>query len=152
MSLLLAACALPVAAESEAAPVSQQVVLQPDRELQDTSELLLAVTVIEQRLNAAGIIARVDLGFDAFTQLHLVSFSIRADQHDAFGEFTESNVGRRLAIVLDGVVLTAPVLQGRITGEGQITGLETLEEATRLASLLHGGALPFALKLVPNAP
>lgn len=60
-----------------------------------------------------------------------------------FGELTEANVGRRLAIVLDGNVHSAPVIRERIPGgQAQITGGFTPEEARDLAIVLRAGALP----------
>ena len=60
-----------------------------------------------------------------------------------FAEVTEASVGRRLAIVLDGNVHSAPVIRERIpSGQAQITGGFTTEEATDLAIVLRAGALP----------
>ena len=63
-----------------------------------------------------------------------------------FGQFTQENVGRPFAIVLDGKVLTAPVIQTPILGgRGQITGNFTVEQANDLAVLLRAGMLPVRL-------
>src|SRR5262249_55096892 len=60
-----------------------------------------------------------------------------------FGQATSANVGRNLAIVLDGVVESAPVIREPITGgRGQITGRFTFTEAQDLANVLRNGALP----------
>jgi preprotein translocase subunit SecD len=60
-----------------------------------------------------------------------------------FSELTEQNVGKRLAIVLDGNVHSAPVIRERIpSGQAQITGGFTAEEARDLAIVLRAGALP----------
>ena len=60
-----------------------------------------------------------------------------------FGEITEANVGRRLAIVLDGVLSSAPRINERIPGgRAVITGQFTVEEARDLAIVLRAGALP----------
>ena len=60
--------------------------------------------------------------------------------------YTAENIGRRFAIVLDGKVLTAPVIQSAILdGTGQITGSFTVEEVTKLAIQLRSGALPAPL-------
>jgi preprotein translocase subunit SecD len=60
-----------------------------------------------------------------------------------FAEVTEASVGRRLAIVLDGNVHSAPVIRERIpSGQAQITGGFTTDEATDLAIVLRAGALP----------
>ena len=66
-----------------------------------------------------------------------------------FGQVTTENVGRPFAIVLDGKVISAPVIRSPITGgTGQITGNFTLDEASSLAILLRAGALPAKLTVV----
>jgi len=77
----------------------------------------------------------------------VVVFGIRPADVQAFGNFTGSNVGRRMAIVLDGRIVTAPTLQSRISDSGQITGIDTLEEATDIAVVLRSGSLPISLKV-----
>ena len=68
-----------------------------------------------------------------------------------FGRITGENVKRRLAIILDGVVRSAPVIQERIGGgRAQITGSYTSEEAHDLAIVLRAGALPATVKIVQN--
>ncbi|MCY3973522.1 MAG: protein translocase subunit SecD [Candidatus Dadabacteria bacterium] len=71
-----------------------------------------------------------------------VSFSFSSQGAEKFGRLTEENIGNRLAIVLDGVVKSAPVIQSRISFEGQITGSFTQDEARDLALILRSGALP----------
>ena len=71
-----------------------------------------------------------------------VSFRLTREGARAFGQLTGSNLRRRLAIVLDGVVQSAPVIQSRITDRGQITGQFTRQEAGDLAVVLRAGALP----------
>jgi preprotein translocase subunit SecD len=66
-----------------------------------------------------------------------------------FGDLTEKNVGRRLAIVLDGNVHSAPVIRERIpSGQAQITGGFTAEEARDLAIILRAGALPAPVEIL----
>lgn len=63
-----------------------------------------------------------------------------------FSKITGENVGRRLAILLDGKIQSAPVIQERIpSGQAQITGNFTVGEATDLAIILRAGALPAPL-------
>ena len=63
-----------------------------------------------------------------------------------FGKLTEKNIGRQLAVNLDGVVHTAPVIQSAIYGVCQITGSFTEEQASELASVLKAGSLPAEVK------
>ncbi|RKZ02157.1 MAG: protein translocase subunit SecD [Candidatus Hydrothermota bacterium] len=66
-----------------------------------------------------------------------------------FAAVTGANVGRRLAIVLDNLVQSAPVIQERIPGgRARITGFESLDEAKELAIVLRAGALPAPVKIV----
>lgn len=74
-----------------------------------------------------------------------VLFEIRAESARAFGDFTGGNVGRRMAIVLDDRIQTAPTLNSRISDSGQITGIPSLEEAADIALVLRSGSLPISL-------
>ncbi len=68
-----------------------------------------------------------------------------------FEQITATNVGRRLAIVLDNVVRSAPVIREKISGgSAQITGGFTMEEASDLALVLRAGALPAPVKILQN--
>ncbi|GGA53254.1 protein translocase subunit SecD [Pelagibacterium lentulum] len=79
----------------------------------------------------------------------VVTFRFNTQGAITFGEITSQNVGRRFAIVLDGQVITAPVIQQPITGgSGQISGNFTPESASDLAVLLRAGALPATLDVV----
>ena len=76
-----------------------------------------------------------------------VRFGIKREFAGQFGDFTSSNMGRRMAIVLDDGVQSAPTLQGRISDSGQISGDFTLEEASDLALVLRSGSLPITLQI-----
>lgn len=68
-----------------------------------------------------------------------------------FDKATADNVGRQIAIVLDGVVISAPVVQERITGgNAQISGRFSAAESSRLAIMLRAGALPIAVEVIEN--
>jgi preprotein translocase subunit SecD len=72
-----------------------------------------------------------------------VSFRFNPAGARAFGLYTAENIGNPFAIVLDGEVISAPVIQAHIAGgSGIITGRFTVEESTHLAILLRAGALP----------
>ncbi|MEE9253020.1 MAG: protein translocase subunit SecD [Thermodesulfobacteriota bacterium] len=71
-----------------------------------------------------------------------VGFNFKAGCASKFGDLTENNKGKRLAIVLDGVVKSAPNIRDRITTSGIITGVFTPEEARDLSLVLRSGALP----------
>ena len=78
-----------------------------------------------------------------------VNLEFEPDGAKTFAEVTAANVGRRIAILLDGRVLQAPVVKEPIpNGRAQITGYESLEEAHNIAILLRSGALPVKLEVM----
>ncbi len=86
-------------------------------------------------------------GFDS-SMMPDVNLTLNAEGTKKFARLTAENVGRRLAIVLDGKVKSAPVIREPIaTGNAQITGRFTVEEARDLALVLRAGALPCPLHL-----
>jgi preprotein translocase subunit SecD len=76
-----------------------------------------------------------------------ISFSLNSDGAQRFGVITEQNIGKLLAIILDGRIQSAPRLDGRITDQGQITGGFTVKEAEDLALKLRSGALPASITI-----
>lgn len=88
--------------------------------------------------------------FDQFGR-PVVSLKFNPQGTKLFDEATAQNVGRQIAIVLDGVVVSAPVVQERIrSGEAQISGSFTEAEAKRLAIMLRAGALPVGVEVLEN--
>jgi len=80
-----------------------------------------------------------------------VSLDLTGRGGKVFANLTEKNVGRRMAIVLDGVVRSAPVIRERILGgSAQISGSFTHEEASDLAIVLRVGALPAPVDIIQN--
>lgn len=68
---------------------------------------------------------------------------------DLFSKITKENIGKQMAIVLDGTVITAPTIQGEIIGgRAQITGQYSIQEANALVRSLKYGALPVAIDLI----
>jgi preprotein translocase subunit SecD len=74
-----------------------------------------------------------------------VSFTLTSEGGRKFGNVTGSNVGRDLAIILDGRVQSAPRIESRITTDGRITGNFTEQEVQNLSLILRSGALPASL-------
>lgn len=78
-----------------------------------------------------------------------VNFRFNTTGARKFGDYTAENIGNPFAIVLDGEVISAPVIQSHIPGgSGIITGNFTVEESTNLAVLLRAGALPAGLEFL----
>jgi preprotein translocase subunit SecD len=75
-----------------------------------------------------------------------INFSLNAPATDRFARETGRNIGRQLAIVLDGTVYSAPVIQSKLGSDNRITGRFTTQEADELSKILKAGALPATLK------
>lgn len=79
----------------------------------------------------------------------VVNFKLDHNGARRFADMTRDNIGRPLAIVLDGKVITAPVIRSVIGGgSGEISGSFTVKEASELALLLRAGALPIPLHVM----
>ncbi len=78
----------------------------------------------------------------------MVELTLKGRGPKEFARITGANIGKQMAIVLDGAVFSAPVIQGRIAGgKASITGLEGIEEARQLAIVLRAGALPAPMNI-----
>ena len=87
--------------------------------------------------------------FDSRTNEPIIDFGFNNAGARRFGKFTQDNVGKPFAIVLDDKVISAPVIREPILGgRGQISGSFTPETATQLAIQLRSGALPAKLTIV----
>jgi preprotein translocase subunit SecD len=75
-----------------------------------------------------------------------VHFTLSTEAARRFGPFTEANVGRPMAIVLEHRVQSAPIIQSRIDDSGRITGRFTQQDSHDLALVLRAGALPASIK------
>ncbi|WP_048645557.1 protein translocase subunit SecD [Nitratireductor soli] len=105
---------------------------------------------IEDRVALSGErLSDARAGFDQQTNAPIVLFRFDTAGARQFAKITTENVGRPFAIVLDGKVLSAPVIQQPITGgSGQISGNFSVAEASDLAALLRAGALPAPLTVI----
>lgn len=74
-----------------------------------------------------------------------VAFTLTSEGASKFGRVTGENIGRQLAIILDGRVQSAPQIQSRISNDGRISGNFTQEEVTDLSIKLRSGSLPATL-------
>ena len=86
---------------------------------------------------------------DSQTNETVVSFTLDRVGAKRFGKATSTGIGKQLAIVLDGKIISAPVIRDTIaSGSGQISGGFTFQSATDLALLLRSGALPAPLNII----
>lgn len=77
-----------------------------------------------------------------------ISFELDPEASTLFAEFTGANIGQPLAIVIDGEIVSVPIIQAAIFGSGVISGTFTEAEAESLAAVLRSEVLPLPLALV----
>lgn len=91
--------------------------------------------------------ARVE--FSRQTGEPIIALQFNKQGAEKFEKLTEKNIGKPLAIVLDGQIITSPIVQQKITGgNAVITGNFSLEQAKKLTVQLNSGALPVPLQIV----
>lgn len=94
-------------------------------------------------------LTEADVAFDRNTGKPAVSIEFSKEGGEKFANLTEKNIGRPLVILLDDQIVSAPMVQEKITGgSAQITGDFSLDEAKNLAVQLNAGALPVSVSLV----
>jgi preprotein translocase subunit SecD len=90
---------------------------------------------------------RASLEFDPNTGAPIVSLYFNDEGKQIFADLTQKNIGKRIAIFLDGEMISAPTVQSAITdGRAIITNMGTVEEAKMLVTNLNSGALPVPIK------
>jgi protein-export membrane protein SecD len=126
------------------------VVMKEDRRLPDGSQIPRQYVVRDQpeRGLTGKFIKRASATRHQFTNEPEINFEFNPEGTKLFGEVTEANVDRQLAIVLDGVIYSAPIIKTAILGgSGVISGNFDVREASELASLL-ADPLQTPLKIV----
>src|SRR5262249_3073827 len=126
-----------------ALPPGDEILYQRRVDKETREERKIPFVVQKKALLTGRDLATARVSIDQNTGEPYVSVEFNSAGAKAFAELTEANVGKRLAIVLDGNVHSAPVIRERIpSGRAQITGGFTTQEATDLAIVLRAGALP----------
>ncbi len=96
-----------------------------------------------------GVITNAQATIDPETSAPLVTMEMNSQGAADWARITGANIGKRCAIILDGVVYSAPVIQNKIPGgRSQITGSGDLKEAQLLAIVLKAGALPAPVNII----
>jgi len=109
--------------------------------LEDAKNPAIKYLVREIPILDGSMLTDASMGFDQNNR-PLINFKLNAEGAEIFGDFTGRSVGKRLAVVLDGKVYSAPNINERIGGgAGQISGNYTVMEAKDLAIALRSGAL-----------
>ncbi|MBN2406763.1 MAG: protein translocase subunit SecD [Elusimicrobia bacterium] len=117
--------------------------------LEDRNDQRYVVKKEAELTGAALKTAKVSMGGD-FNRPH-ISFTLKKEAADKFARVTEMNIEKRLAIVLDGVIQSAPVIKSRIPdGQGIIEGNFNMQTARDLAIILRAGALPAPVEIIEN--
>jgi len=106
--------------------------------------------LVEQKILMTGqFLKQAFIQYDPMTNTPNVAFAFNDEGAALFGEITSRNVNRKLAIILDGIVQSAPVIRTAITGgHGVIEGRFTMDEAKDLAVVLNAGALPTEVRII----
>ncbi len=109
-----------------------------------TNQLLLS----KESLLTGDHLTNASVGFDQYGQ-PIVQLQFDKDGGKIFDQLTFQNIGKQLAIVLDGKIHSAPVIRDRIpNGQAQISGSFTAQEASDLALVLRAGALPAPVHII----
>lgn len=140
--------ATPVAtpsAVSTTTPSASETPVVPTPQASSSSETKVYHTVLTgAALDPARILVRQDQ-----VGKFVIEFALKPEAKNLFAEYTSTHIGQILAIVLDGRVISTPMIQSAITdGAGIITGNFTEESANALAIQLRYGALPIPVKIV----
>jgi len=120
------------------------------KKIEEGDEQALAMDpYFESTLLTGRYLKKAQLAFDQTTNQPYVALEFDKQGGEIFGELTKNNIGKTLAIYLDGAPISIPRVQEEITGgKAQITGEFTLVEAKQLAQRLNAGALPVPINLI----
>jgi preprotein translocase subunit SecD len=123
-------------------PDDQQIVLSETRGGKQSEALL----VPKKAVLKGDMLEDARMEFDRRNR-PIITFQWNSEGARVFRDFTGANIGHRLAAIIDGKVVTAPVIQSKIGRRGEITGDFTRDEANNTAIQLRSGALPIPLVL-----
>ncbi len=128
---------------SEDEAISYGDVILPDSRNPKIKHIVKSVPILD-----GSMLTDAKVGFSNMNQ-PVINFTLNSEGAKIFGDFTAKNVGNHLAIVLDNIVYSAPVIRERIGGgSGQISGGFTVKEAHDVAIALRSGALLAPVKLL----
>jgi preprotein translocase subunit SecD len=131
-------------------PEGSELVYQRRVDKQSKEERRVPYVVQKRALLTGGELTRADVGADPNSAGNWqVAIEFTPNGTRVFGDITEQNVGRHLAIILDGNLYSAPRINERIPGgRAVITGQFTVDDARDLAIVLRAGALPAPVKIL----
>jgi preprotein translocase subunit SecD len=122
----------------------------PEDEKEATQTTVSIFSFVETGLTGADLTkAAVGFGDSSATGEPVVTLTFTPEGKAKFAEITKRNIGKQVAIFVDGFPVTAPVVQTEITdGQAIISGSFTIESAKELAIQLNGGALPVPIEVI----
>jgi preprotein translocase subunit SecD len=130
--------------EAKATQVPPGSALYPDAKKEGVQHLLKTKVIV-----SGEDLVSAQSGFDSQNSEPVVNFRFNTSGAKRFGDVTRENVNKPFAIVLDGKVLSDPVIRTPILdGSGQISGHFTVEETNEFSILLRSGSLPAKLTIV----
>ncbi len=139
-------------ANPSAVPEGDELLPYRDRNVQTGATTTSTILVKKQTLLTGELLtdAKVGQGGDFRNELY-VGIEFNSEGARIFDKITGENVGKRLAIILDNMVYSAPAIRERISGgRAQITGGFTPDEAKDLSIVLRAGALPAPVTVIQN--
>ncbi|MCU0342281.1 MAG: protein translocase subunit SecD [Ignavibacterium sp.] len=115
----------------------------------DGKEIFMMYMVNKTPELTGGVVTDAQANIDPNTSAPIVNMQMNSEGATDWARITGANVGKRIAIMLDGVVFTAPNVKGKIPGgRSQIEGSESMEEAKLLEIVLKAGALPAPVDII----
>jgi preprotein translocase subunit SecD len=116
---------------------------------EDGKQIFVMYMVNKSPELTGGVVTDAQATLDPSTSSPIVNMEMNSEGATDWARITGANVGKRIAIMLDGVVFTAPNVKGKIPGgRSQIEGSENLDEAKLLEIVLKAGALPAPVDVI----
>lgn len=136
---------------SDKIPAGDEVLFEKKVNRETGAAIKIPILLKKQAALTGNLLSEAKVSLDTRFSEPYVSISFNAEGAKLFDEVTAANVKKRLAIILDNTIYSAPVIQERISGgNAQITGSFSMEEAKDLSIVLKAGALPAPLKMLQN--
>ncbi len=122
---------------------------KPVSTTQDGKKVFFMYLVNKQPELTGGVVTNAVATLDPNTSAPIVNMEMNSEGAVEWARITGANIGKRIAIMLDGLVFSAPVVRGKIPGgRSQIEGMENLDEAKLLEIVLKAGALPAPVDII----
>jgi len=122
---------------------------KPVSTTQDGKKVYFMYLVNKQPELTGGVVTNAVATLDPNSSAPIVNMEMNSEGAVEWARITGANVGKRIAIMLDGLVFSAPVVRGKIPGgRSQIEGMENLDEAKLLEIVLKAGALPAPVDVI----